>query len=93
MKKWIEADNGAVRMELEPTSSEFSIYPYEIGVQTADAMGAGTDAKVSLYVEGDDGKHTFELNRAHSVTRSKELFERANFDKFIVYAKDIGDVS
>jgi hypothetical protein len=93
MNKWLDADAaGTVRMELEPSSSEFSMYAFEIDMQTADEKGAGTDANISLYIEGDEDEHTFELNRFNSITKCKDLFERGNLDKFLIYGKDIGEV-
>jgi hypothetical protein len=93
MNKWLDVDTtGRVRMELEPTSSEFSMYAFEIDMQTADGKRAGTDANISLYIEGDEDEHTFELSRLDSITKAKDLFERGSLDKFVIYGKDIGEV-
>lgn len=91
-KTWTQEDEHTVRAELEPSSSQYSMYKYEIEIQTSNEMGAGTDAKVHMLVIGDEDEQVFELNKTCSITTNSDLFEKGKLDKFLIYDNDIGEV-
>ncbi|KAG2499991.1 hypothetical protein HYH03_002273 [Edaphochlamys debaryana] len=62
------------------------LLPYEVTVVTGDKYGAGTDALVSMEIQGSRGtaQHTFE--------QSKTLFEKGSRDRFRLTLPDVGNV-
>ena len=65
---WQVTEYGAIKMDLEPSSSQSSMSKYMIDVKTANEVGAGTDANVKIEIDGDE-EETFELNKVNSITK------------------------
>ena len=59
---------------------------YQVEVITSDLRGAGTDADVYLTIAGDKG----DTGERILTNTSKNLFERANTDIFVVTAPNVG---
>ena len=65
--------------------------PYVVTVQTGNVASAGTDAKVSITLNGDKGKISKRV--LQKPEGGKDPFEKANKDVFKFDDADIGQVS
>lgn len=62
-------------------------------MKTGTRLGAGTDANVFIFVEGDEGRTDKILLDTKSADKKEQLFERGQTNHFTVKAKDVGNVS
>ncbi len=75
---WLNTDFPS--MKLQGSSSDV-VFVYSVGVFTADCIGAGTDASISLEFEGEHGKSGFRTLE-QSVAGDFNLFERGKKNVF-----------
>jgi hypothetical protein len=69
-------------MKLQGNGSDV-VFIYTVAVTTADCMGAGTDASISLDFEGEHGKSGFRTME-QSIAGDLNLFERGKRNTFEV---------
>jgi hypothetical protein len=75
---WLNTDFPS--MKIQGSSSDV-VFNYSLAFKTADCMGAGTNASISLEFEGEHGKSGFRTME-QSVSGELNLFERGNTNKF-----------
>ena len=78
-----------------PPSQPNAKASYKITIKTADELGAGTDAKVSIKLIGTKG-NTGDVvldQKVFTGKKGKNVFEKGNTDEFTIQAADVGQVS
>ncbi len=77
---WLNSDFPS--MKIQGSSSDV-VFEYTVAVSTADCLGAGTDASISLEFAGQHGK-TGLRTLEQSTASEMNLFERGKTNKFVV---------
>jgi hypothetical protein len=83
--QWLAADEPPYRLDATTLDDE-DARAYEVRVRTSEALWAGTDARVSLQLEGSRSTTPWMLLH----TPGRRLFEAGQTDSFRLYAEDIG---
>ena len=82
-------DDGAISRTLAPGDPHMTTY--QVTTVTGTARSAGSDANISVVIEGADGTTTEPIPLANS-TEHKNKFENGNTDIFNVDGLDVGPV-
>jgi hypothetical protein len=77
---WLNSDFPSLKI---PGSNLDVVFNYSVTFNTADCLGAGTDASVSIEFEGENGKSGFR-SMEQSVSNQLNLFERGKTNTFAV---------
>ena len=86
--QWLDASQGD--RKIQRNLPLFVGTKYHIVVTTGSKMGAGTDAKVYVNINGAHGKSTGTLNLAQG--NNMNPFERNQVDVFDVFGPDVGKI-
>ncbi|KAK3253157.1 hypothetical protein CYMTET_37584 [Cymbomonas tetramitiformis] len=92
-RQWLDKKKGDFLIERTIQASAFlpddGQCQYKVVVTTGDHRGAGTDATVRVVIYGDKGQTAL----IPLISDSKNLFERAQVDEFLVQGANVGNIT